>query len=127
LISLFCVLLVVVFVVKKVTSEMSVIKDKILYSKEPLVETLPDLGSHQNFGDYVLSFVDDPAIKDQVWLVNAGYDLTGNNNATCGTVSRTFGELETMSRSIGKQLDELGLEEGSIVQVSSLFVAVRSN
>ncbi len=112
---------------KKVTSEMSVIKDKILYSKEPLVETLPDLGSHQNFGDYVLSFVDDPAIKDQVWLVNAGYDLTGNNNATCGTVSRTFGELETMSRSIGKQLDELGLEEGSIVQVSSLFVAVRSN
>jgi len=103
---------------------MSLIKDKVLYSKEPFVETLPDLGSHQNFGDYVLSFLDDPTIKDQVWLVNAGYDLTKCNSATCGGVSRTFGELELMSRSIGKQLDELGLEQGSIVQVHPQFLNI---
>jgi hypothetical protein len=97
---------------------MSVIKDKILYSKDTLKENVPDIGSHQNFGDFVLSFQDGPDMLDKVWLVNAGYDLTGYNSSKCGKVSRTYGELEPMARSFGRLLSDLDVHEGSYVQVS---------
>ena len=97
---------------------MSVIKNKILYSKEPLRENVPEIGSHQNFGEFVLSFLDGPEMLDTVWLVNAGYDLTGRNISKCGAVSRTYGELEPMARAFGRIFDDLGVHEGSIVQVS---------
>ena len=98
---------------------MSLIREKILYSKDKLEEFEPDFGNHANFGEYILSFLNtEPDRSDEVWVVNAGYDLTGVNRSGCGKVLRKYGELEPMSRSVGKALAGLGVKRGSIVQVS---------
>jgi len=63
---------------------MSIIKGKVLYSRDKLEEPAVDLGGHPNFGEFILSHLAaDPTIREQVWLVNAGYDLTGVNRASC--------------------------------------------
>ena len=97
---------------------MSIIKGKVLYSRDKLDEPEVDLRAHPNFGEFILSHLKtDPAILDQVWLVNAGCDLTGVNRASCGRVLRKYGELEQLSRAVGATLAQLGVGYGSIVQV----------
>jgi hypothetical protein len=97
---------------------MSLIRDKILYSRETLEEIKPSAGNHPNLGEYLLSLITtDPDVSDQVWLVNAGYDLSGVNRASCGKVLRRYGELEQLARTVGQALADLGVNRGSIVQV----------
>ena len=105
---------------------MSIIKAKVLYSRDKLEEPEVNLDGYPNFGEFILSHLTaDPSILDQVWLVNAGYDLTGVNRASCGRVHRKYGELEPLSRGVGTILAELGVGFGSIVQVRGQTLLLR--
>ena len=99
---------------------MALIKDKVLYSKEELIEEDFDyLKLDRNLGDLILNGFKEVIEEngDYDWLINGPYEIFGSCS-TIGTKVRKASEVEPLARKIASAFYKQGLRKGDVVHLA---------